>query len=139
MPNQTGSPQIQFYYHYDELNRLVWRWNYTQSSDPVDRYYYDLNSVWGATVNNPIGRLVLGQSDGGSNGSTGTIHSYDLMGREEVDLSYKKRDDPSEHKQFNYAYNLDGPPKSLTYPTGRVVTHGHNVGHRPTLPIDSHK
>src|SRR5260370_38829953 len=137
MPNQTGSPQIQFYYHYDELNRLVWRWNYTQSSDPVDRYYYDLNSVWGATVNNPIGRLVLGQSDGGSNGSTGTIHSYDLMGRGEFGLKYNKHADPSVHKQCNYGDNLDGALKSITYPSARVVNYGYNVRQRPIAAGDS--
>src|SRR5579859_2924575 len=138
MPNQTGSTQIQFYFHYDELNRLQWRWNYTQSSDPVERYTYDVSSVWGTPVHNPIGRLVAAESDGSTTnpGNLGTVYSYDIMGREEFELEYNKRGDNTVHKQFNYAYNLDGSLNSITYPSGRVVNYSYNAAQRPTSAVD---
>src|SRR5260370_5294032 len=38
---------------------------------------------------------------------------------------------------FNYAYNLDGLLKSITYPSGRVVNYGYNVAQRPISAVDS--
>jgi RHS repeat-associated protein len=136
-PNQTDpSSQIQFLFGYDQLNRLVWRWNYSQPSDPVDRFWYDVSSEWGTPVNNSIGRLVLSQSDGGSNGSVGTIYSYDKMGREEFELEYNKRNDYTVHKQFNYSYNLDGSQYQVHYPTGRTITYHYNAAQRPDSAKD---
>src|SRR5579859_3079009 len=138
MPNQTSPTQIQFYYHYDELNRLQWRWNYTQSSDPVERYTYDVSGIWGTTVHNPIGRLVAAESDGSTTnpGNLGMVYSYDSMGRQEFELEYNKRGDNTVHKQFNYAYNLDGSLNSITYPSGRVVNYSYNAAQRPTSAVD---
>jgi RHS repeat-associated protein len=137
MPNQTGASQIQFLYHYDELNRLVWRWNYSQPSDPVDRFYYDLTTVWNTPIHNSIGRLVQSVSDSGNGIFVHAFRSYDAMGRPEFDVEYNKRGDYSVHKQFNYAYNLDSSLQSITYPSGRVVTYNYNAAQRPISAVDS--
>jgi RHS repeat-associated protein len=137
-PNQTDpSAQILFLFGYDQLNWLIWRWNHSQPSDPVDRFYYDLSSVWGRQIDNPIGRLVLGMSDGGTNGYVATIHSYDVMGRPKFDLEFANRANGALAKPFSYAYNLDGSLNSITYPSGRVLNYKYNSAQRPISAIDS--
>jgi len=136
VPNQTSPAQtITYQFGYDALNRLIWKWH-PNSSDPVERYFYDQNSAWGYTVHNPIGRLVVTDSDGGTNGQVATLHSYDAMGRIEFEVAYANRSNTT-HKQFNYAYNLDGSLKSITYPSGRLINYSYNAAQRPISAVDS--
>jgi RHS repeat-associated protein len=82
-PNQTGSATVSLSYCYDALDRITSK-AYTNQSCPMTApaatYAYDLSSVDGLTIQNPVGRrvkaLVLDSTWGSS-----VVNSYDQMGR----------------------------------------------------------
>lgn len=144
-PNQTGSATVTTTYTYDALNRLTGR-SYSNTTG-ASGYVYDSGSVWGVTVQNQIGRMVLSNNflaSGG--GNVGTIYSYDAMGRAAFELQVNQRSS-TPNQQFNYTYNLDGSLQSITYPSGRKIGYGYPLSgtsncsacgsSRPVSAIDS--
>jgi RHS repeat-associated protein len=133
-------------YCYDALNRITKKF-YSSSPDcangnPDVSYTYDLATLPGGAVHNPVGRLVQTTSFA-STGNVTTIDSYDLMGRTEFETEYPNRSNSALFKQFSYTYNLDGSLKSITYPpsaaypSGRVVTYTYNQAQRPISAADT--
>jgi len=92
-------------YSYDGLNRLTGK-TYT-NGDPSVSDSYDQGA-------DGIGRLT-GMTDAAGSESW----SYDAMGRVAAD----QRKTNGVTKTASYAYNLDGTLKTLTYPSGRVLSY----------------
>ncbi len=129
LSNQTSGASLQTTFYYDELNRLTAKC--FSDGTPCESLYYDSPSLWGLTMHNPIGRLV---ATGVSSNNANTLTSYDVMGRPEWQVELRLG---APLKTFNYAYNLDGSLKTVTYPSGRVVNYGYNIGQRPVSAVDS--
>ncbi len=128
-PNQTSGASLQTTFYYDALNRLTAKC--FSDSTPCESLYYDAASIWGLTMHNPIGRLV---ATGVSSNNANTLTSYDVMGRPEWQVELRLG---APLKTFNYAYNVDGSLKTITYPSGRVVNYNYNIGQRPVSAVDS--
>jgi RHS repeat-associated protein len=123
-PNQTtGTGTVTTTYTYDVLNRLTGK-SYSDSTPP-DAYGYDYSSLLMGThqltIYNSIGRLSF--SVGGVVAPYGNdamyAYSYDTMGR--VVSFWNGVNNLA--AEFDYTYNLDGSPKTLTYPSGRMLTY----------------
>src|SRR5260370_10093807 len=119
--------------------------------------------LWGVAVQNPIGRLVgasaappISTPSGASLGSAPppppppppppqparnvvwrSVNSYDVMGRLTYQNQLNQFGSPAVSEVFNYAYNLDGSLKSITYPSRRVAPYTYNLPQRPTSAVDS--
>jgi len=132
-PNQTSAGSITYSYAYDELNRLLAR---SSTGQPAETYTYDVSTVMATSVHNPIGRPVMATSST-SAGTVTTIYSYDVMGRTEFETEYPNRSNGSLFRRFSYAYNLDGSLKSITYPSGRVISYAYNITRRPFSVVDN--
>jgi RHS repeat-associated protein len=122
-PPSTATQTIS--YCYDQLNRVTGKVYAAQSgcplSSPAVSYAYDAGS-------NGIGH-VTSVTDHAGSGS----YSYDVMGR----MSGEQRTIAGVSKSLNYAYNLDGSLKTMTYPSGRVVSYGYNAAQRPLSAVDN--
>jgi RHS repeat-associated protein len=122
-PNQS-SGTVTTTYTYDVLNRLTQR-SYSDGVTPYDAWGYDqTNIIMGShqfTINNSIGRLSwsVGGVVAPYNNDAMYAYSYDTMGR--VVSFWNGVNDLG--SRFDYAYNLDGSPKTLTYPSGRILTY----------------
>ena len=117
---------------YDELHRLTAKTYYADST-PTPRFLYDVASVNGVTVENPIGRLVRATTDDG----TGTINSYDEMGR--VKLQYQwvcVMGNCSSTQTISENHDFAGNPTSLGYPSGRNLVLSYNAAARPLSVAD---
>ena len=123
-PNQTGSTTTTTTYTYDADHRLTGKVFDDGTQNSV--YTYDVSSVWGITVANPIGNRVLVSA---AAGAYGTVYSYDTMGRPVS--AWNVISGPATQR-FDYAYNYDGSPKTITYPSGRIVTYTVNGAGRLT-------
>ncbi|HZR27779.1 MAG TPA: RHS repeat-associated core domain-containing protein, partial [Terriglobales bacterium] len=141
--NNQGSSPTTINYGYDELNRLRTK---TFSSGGGATYLYDLSSIWGASIQNGIGRLGVEYNYTVSDtqcqpgvGATcvGFLNSYDVAGRTIYQLQFNQRIPVQVNKPFNYAYNLDGTLKTITYPSTRMVTYNYNAAQRPISAIDN--
>ncbi|HEY6251568.1 MAG TPA: hypothetical protein VI685_16545 [Candidatus Angelobacter sp.] len=128
-PNQTGTATQTISFCYDALNRLTGKAYSAQScplTSPVVTYSYDSGT-------NGIGRLTRLGDQAGS-GSYG----YDALGR----ISSEQRTiNPGAglaavSKNLAYTYNLDGSVKTLTYPSGAVVTYTPDTAGRPVSAVD---
>jgi RHS repeat-associated protein len=111
-------------YAYDAMHRLT-SVSYDDSSTATNYYYYDQTSIWGASPQNPTGRVT---SYVGVN-NTGGILSYDSMGRV-VDnwqcplngLCWR----------LSSGYDLAGQLTSATNGGGATFTYTRNVAGRLT-------
>ena len=145
-PNQTGAATVTVNYAYDALNRLTAK---TYSTGGGSTYLYDISNPLGVPIQNPVGRLAAEYNYSTSDTQCGTpnlncvgsVNSYDVMGRLVYQNQFNQRNgQPTQvNKIYNYAYNLDGTLKSITYPapSNRVVTYTYNVGQRPTQAADA--
>ena len=135
-PNQTLGATVTTAFNYDELNRVAGK-SYSSGGGVV--YLYDLSTLWGIPIQNGIGRLSAeyNYAATGNGDSVGFVNSYDVAGRSVYELQFNQRVPAQVNKEFHYAYNLDGSLKSITYPSGRVVNYGYNVGQRPISAVDS--
>src|SRR5262249_3509447 len=108
-PNQTGSATQTISYCYDELHRVTGRTYGALScplTSPVVSYAYDSGA-------NAKGHLTS-MTD-----QVGTVtYSYDILGQ----LTMETRSIAGVSKNTSYTYDLGGTVKTLTYPSGRVVT-----------------
>lgn len=123
-PNQTGSATQTVSYCYDALHRVTGKGYGPQScplTAPVVTYAYDSGT-------NAIGKLASLTDQAGT-----ATYTYDLVGR----LTAGMRPIAGVSKSTSYTYNLDGSMKTLTYPSGRVVTYTPTAGGMLTSAVDA--
>ncbi len=130
-PNQTGTTTVTATTNYDALNRPL-DTIYSDGTTPNSSYRYDDSLTWwNLQPTNAVGHVTLASA---SLGALGMVYSYDPMGR--VILTYQNP--PSlTYKIFNYTYFMDGEPKTITYPSGRVITYTSSVAGRSTSAVDT--
>ena len=122
-PNQTGSATQTITYCYDELHRVTGRGYGAQScplTSPVVGYTYDSGV-------NGKGHLISLIDQAGTATST-----YDVLGR----VVTETRSIAGASKSIGYTYNLDSSIKTLTYPSGRVVTYTPDSAGRLVSAVD---
>ncbi|MGC2741858.1 MAG: hypothetical protein WA672_01630, partial [Candidatus Angelobacter sp.] len=122
-PNQTGTATQTVSYCYDPLHRVTGKGYGAQScplATPVVSYTYDV----GANAKGKLSSLV----DQAGTGS----YTYDIMGR----MATETRVISGVSKSTTYSYNLDGSVKTLTYPSGRVVTYTPDSAGRLVSAVD---
>jgi RHS repeat-associated protein len=122
-PNQTGSATQTVSYCYDALHRVTGKGYGAQScplATPVVSYVYDSGT-------NAIGKLVSLTDQAGT-----ASYTYDVLGR----MSTESRSIAGVSKTTGYSYNLDGSVKTLTYPSGRVVTYTPDSAGRLVSAVD---
>lgn len=132
-PNQTGSNTVTITFGYDALNRVTSK-TYSDST-PTVKYGYDGSSLSGCTTTPPSITMSngLGRRTAMCDGSGAAAWSYDAAGN----IVTEGRTIAGQTKTISYAYNLDGSLKTLTYPSGRVVTYTTGNAERPTAAVDS--
>jgi RHS repeat-associated protein len=129
--NQTGSAMQTISYCYDKLNRVTGKaysaQNCTNGQLPAGTaavlYTYD-------TAPNAIGRLISLTDQAGS-----VSYVYDVLGR----MSSESRTITgitNVTKSVGYGYNLGGSLKSVTYPSGSVITYAPDAAGRSISVID---
>jgi YD repeat-containing protein len=109
-PNQTGAATQTVSFCYDALHRVTGKGYGAQScplSSAVVSYTYDSGA-------NAKGKLSSLTDQAGT-----ASYAYDTLGR----LTTETRSIAGISKSTGYSYNLDGSVKTLTYPSGRVVTY----------------
>ncbi|HEY6250619.1 MAG TPA: RHS repeat-associated core domain-containing protein, partial [Candidatus Angelobacter sp.] len=134
-PNQSGTATQAISYCYDALNRVTGKAYSAQTctngqlpaNTAVVSYFYDQTSYQGLTISNGKGRLT-GLSDQAGTGA----YSYDTMGR----IASESRKISGVTKNLVYIFNLDGSVKTLTYPSGAVITYAPNGAGRTVSAID---
>jgi RHS repeat-associated protein len=128
-PNQTGTATQTISYCYDALNRETGRAYSAQSCSngqlpsgtAVDSYTYDQGT-------NGIGHLTSWTDPAG----TGS-YSFDVLGR----MASDTRSINGVSKSMSYGYNLDGSMKTLTYPSGAVITYTPDTAGRILSAVDN--
>jgi RHS repeat-associated protein len=127
-PNQTGTATQMVSYCYDALHRVTSK-TYGALSPcspfgplgPADiSYGYDSSA-------NAIGHLTLLGDKAGT-----ASYTYDILGR----LATETRTIAGVSKSTGYSYNLDGSVRTLTYPSGRVVTYTPDSAGRLVSAVD---
>jgi RHS repeat-associated protein len=122
-PNQTGTATQTVSYCYDALHRVTGKGYGAQScplATPVVTYTYDSGT-------NAKGHLTSLTDQAG-----GASYTYDILGR----LTSETRPIAGVSKSTSYTYNLDGSVKTLTYPSGRVVTYTPDSAGRLVSALD---
>jgi RHS repeat-associated protein len=122
-PNQTGSATQTVSYCYDFLNRVTGKGYGGQScplATPVVSYAYDAGA-------NAVGKLTSLADQAGT-----ASYTYDVLGR----MATETRSIAGITKSTGYTYNLDGSIKTLTYPSGRVVTYTPDSAGRLISAVD---
>jgi RHS repeat-associated protein len=123
-PNQTGSSTQTISYCYDQLNRVTGRAYSAQTcplSSPVVTYAYD-------SATNAIGHLISLTDQAGS-----ASYSYDVLQR----MAAETRTIAGITKNMSYTYNLDSSLKTLTNPSGAVITYTPDSAGRDVSAVDS--
>jgi RHS repeat-associated protein len=123
-PNPNPVPPTQTVsYCYDELHRVTGKGYGAQScplAAPVVTYAYDSGT-------NAKGHLTSLTDQAGL-----ATYAYDILGR----LTTETRPIAGISKSTSYSYNLDGSVKTLTYPSGRVVTYTPDSAGRLVSAVD---
>jgi RHS repeat-associated protein len=137
--NQTGTAQTNSSYTYDALNRLLTE----QHSDPVNAnssYAYDGGTLSGCTGPGApaitSSTNLVGRRSSMCSHSSASSFSYDPMGRTLFEARNNKGSSAKTYT-VEYTYNLDGSLKTLTYPSGGVVTYTVGGAERVTQVSDS--
>ncbi len=122
-PNQTGSATQTVSFCYDELHRVTGKGYGAQScplTTPIVTYAYDS----GANAKGHLTSLI---------DQAGTAsYTYDILGR----LASETRTIAGVSKSTSYTYNLGGSVKTLTYPSGRIVTYTPDSAGRLVSAVD---
>jgi RHS repeat-associated protein len=128
-PNQTGTATQTVSYCYDELHRITGKGYGAQScplTTPVVTYAYD-------SGDNAIGKLTSLTDQAGT-----ASYTYDVLGRLAAETrTLTGANNAAISKNLSYSYNLNGSLKSLTYPSGNVVTYTPDSAGRTLSAIDS--
>jgi YD repeat-containing protein len=132
-PNQTGSNTVTITFGFDALNRVTSK-TYSDTT-PTVKYGYDSSSLTGCTTAPPTITITNGKGHRTAmcDSSGAAAWSYDAAGN----IVTEGRTIAGQTKTISYAYNLDGSLKTLTYPSGRVVTYTTGNAERPTAAVDS--
>jgi RHS repeat-associated protein len=132
-PNQTGTATTTFTFCYDALHRMLAK-GYVNSPNPPQQCTTTPPWLPNPTVvntydqaTNATGKLTSLTDQAG----TGS-YVYDILGR----LTTETRTIAGVSKSTGYAYNLDGSVKTLTYPSGRVVTYTPDFAGRLVSAVD---
>ena len=128
---RTDARSITTTYTYDALNRLT-QISYSDGTTPLVSYFYDQTSYNGLTITNGKGRRT-----GMSDESGQTAWSYDTVGRILSEKRTNTSVTPSVTKTISYTYDLGGDLKTITYPTGRVLTYTYSNAGRQVSAVDS--
>jgi RHS repeat-associated protein len=128
-PNQTGTATQTVSYCYDALHRVTGRGYGAQScplATPVVTYAYDSGA-------NAIGKLTALTDQAGT-----ANYTYDVLGRLAAETrTLTGANNAAISKNLSYSYNLDGSLKTLTYPSGNVVTYAPDSAGRILSTVDS--
>ncbi|MGH9396158.1 MAG: RHS repeat-associated core domain-containing protein [Terriglobia bacterium] len=136
---RTDARGITTTYKYDVLNRLTAK-SYSDGT-PVANFVYDWNSAslgnWSVFyLTNTIGRLFATCTDPSiascSAASTGTIFSYDSMGRVTRYWQCTPYNCGSSAWQSSYNYDLAGDVQQWTHPAGFTITNTINAAQEVT-------
>ncbi len=137
---QTGTAQTTTTYTYDVLNRLTKKAFANPASNP-ELYSYDGATLTGCpgpappTISSPTNRT--GRRSAMCASYSASSWSYDAMGRVGTEARSNKGSGGGVSHNAVYTYNLDGSLKTLTYPSGDVVTYTVLGAGRPTQVTDS--
>lgn len=113
--NQTSATEtVTTSYQYDTLNRKT-AVQYSDDTDNVD-FNYDETNPWGFTLTNQIGRLTTEYD-----GNTGSVFSYDSMGR--ILQNHQCTPQNCGSGDFPIAYTYDLAGDVLTSTDGQVDTY----------------
>ncbi len=123
-PGQTGTAQVTINYSYDALNRLYLK-TYTGMTTSKAQYAYDGTALSGCTV--PVPSItsptyLVGRRSSMCSNLSSSAFSYDQMGR----VLFDARENKGSSKQaytVGYTYYENGALRTLTYPSGDVVTY----------------
>jgi RHS repeat-associated protein len=122
-PNQTGTATQTVSYCYEPQHRVTGKGYGAQScplTTPVVTYAYDSGT-------NAVGHLSSLTDQAGT-----ASYNYDVLGR----LLTETRPIAGVSKSTSYSYNLDSSVKTITYPSGRVVTYTPDSAGRPVSAVD---
>jgi RHS repeat-associated protein len=136
--NQQSTATVTLSYCYDVLDRLTAKvytqqtCNPSQFTSPVATYAYDGVAPLGCSptlspITNPVGRRT-GMCDAAGS----EAWSYDPMGRAVAD----KRTTNGVSMITTYVYNDDSSLKTLTYPSGRIITYAPTPMGQPASALD---
>jgi RHS repeat-associated protein len=129
LANQTGTATQTVSYCYDALHRVTGKGYGAQScplATPVVTYAYDSGT-------NAIGHLTSLTDQAGT-----ASYTYDILGRLATETrTLTGANSAAISKTISYSYNLDGSVKTLTYPSGNVITYAPDSAGRVLSAIDS--
>ena len=137
-PNQTGSATVITNYTYDALNRLTQK-SYVNMTLPKSKFGYDGTTLTGCGQDPPVitsPTNLIGRRSAMCDGQSGSSWSFDPVGRPLLESRYNSGNNQSK-LNVNYAYYLDGSLKTLTYPSGDLVTYTVGGAGRATMLSDS--
>jgi len=117
---RTDARSVTTTYSYDALHRPTSK-SYTDSTATAT-YTYDISSVDGLTLLNPVGRLVKS-----STSNTRTVSSYDVRGRVRDQWQCTPANCGSGWHSSPYQYNFAGQVTTQTNPIGFTLTHTYNA------------
>jgi len=138
LPNSTGTAQVTTNYSYDVTNRLTQK-AYVGLSTAMAKFAYDGNTLTACGQDPPAIATptnLIGRRSAMCSGNSGSSWSYDPMGRPLIE-SRVNYGSARTKLNASYTYWLDGSLKTLTYPSGDVVTYTVAGAGRPTQAIDS--
>ena len=123
-PNQFGAATQTILYCYDAMHRVTGKYYFAPADCQTGfaiSYSYDQTSYNGLSITNGLSRRT-----GMSDASGQTAWSFDSKGR----VVRERRTIFGITKDIAYDYNLDDSVKSVTYPSGMVITNTYDsAGH----------
>ncbi|HXE90757.1 MAG TPA: hypothetical protein VNK82_07325, partial [Terriglobales bacterium] len=136
-PNQQGTLTVTTTYTYDALHRLTQN-SYNDGATATVKYGYDGVALTGCTTAPPALTIANGKGRRTAmcDASGATSWSYDPLGRT---LTEKRTimGSSAVTKTIGYDYNFDGSLKTLTYPSGRVITYTPSAAGRTVSAVDT--
>jgi len=137
--NQTGTLTETTNYSYDVLNRLTQK-SFVGLTLSSEKYGYDGTTLTSCgqsppTITSPTN--LIGRRSAMCAGESGSSWSYDSMGRPLLETRINAGGSNQTKYSVTYAYNLDGSVKTLTYPSGDVITYTPGGAGRPLGVSDS--
>jgi RHS repeat-associated protein len=135
---QTGTALTTHNYTYDVLNRLV-KESHLNPNGETEEYAYDgvaLTAGCGQSPPTITSTNAIGRRSAMCGTRSGSGWSFDPMGRPLLE-STRNLGSTQKVLNVNYTYNLDGSLKTLTYPSGDVVTYTVGAAGRTTQVADS--
>ena len=129
-PNQTDpNVKVTTTYTYDALHRPL-SISYDDGKTDGAHFNYDERSVGVAALNNSIGRMTSA-----ANSSTGTINSFDSVGR--IVTSWQRTPSIATPFQLDYRYDSAGNLISSTSGAGATFSYSYNTAGRLTSMLSS--